>query len=192
MDELLKHLTSFQECLVLQRDLFLELLPVLDEEERLVAGFQLNDFERLMVIKDQIVRRAATVEKRRVQTLQRICFLVGYDARTGLPSLKEFRSVLTSYIANVSQLLPEETVTSLKNFESAWSQSADQLLASFQEAAPRIQRNKDVMTRLAKNFDRSVGILRQTHGVEEGYNSKGKIHSLHVPPEARSSVRVKV
>ena len=193
MEELLRLLENFREHLSTQMELFSELLPVLDQEEAMMATFDVSRFEKIVVTKDQLVQRASRVEDRRVICLRRICFLIGYDARgETLPSLTEFTSILLNYEKNVQALLPADVVLQLAETCSAISELAKHYLSSFRAAAPRIQRNQTVLSRLAKSFELSLNLLRSDQKSSDGYNSHGKTKNLFERPDGKSSVRVSV
>ena len=109
MNELLKFLAQFLQCIRQQMTLLEELLVVLAREEELVVSFSLPDFEKLVVEKDQIVRLIQAAESRRLQILQKLCFMMAFDARGKSPSLSEFVSVAQSYQKNVASLIDPET-----------------------------------------------------------------------------------
>jgi flagellar biosynthesis/type III secretory pathway chaperone len=193
MDELFKLLESFLGHLKTQMELFAELLPILDEEEQMMSIFDVGKFEKIVVRKDQLVQQASRVEEKRVICLRRICFLVGFDARgQALPSLREFSNVLLSYERNVENLLPAENVTYLKSLCDSIRNLSQSYLDSFTEAAPRIRRNQTVLTRLAKNFEQSLNLLKTEQNSGDGYNALGKSKNLFERPDGMSSVRITV
>jgi len=191
MEELLKLLTGFQDCLFHQMQIFEELLPVLDREEELVLRFDVGEFERLVVEKDQIVRRAQAVEERRLGLLRRICFLIAYDARGELPSLRTFLTVFESYVANVQALLEATVRDSLSARSAELRTLSDRYLGLFQAAAPRIRRNQTVLTKMAHNFERSLAILRSEASIEHNYDAAGRSQAAGGGLRHNSFVRVK-
>lgn len=191
MEELLKLLAGFQDCLSHQMRIFNELLPVLDREEELVLRFDVGEFERLVTEKDTIVRRAQTVEDKRLATLRRICFLIGFDARGELPSLRSFLAAFDAYVANVSTLVDAPTRESLEAAKTNLGELAAEYLALFQSAAPRIGRNQTVLTKMAHNFSRSLAILRSETSLQQDYDASGRTRSRSKGPESTSFVRVR-
>ena len=191
MEELLKLLVGFRDCLSHQMRIFEELLPVLDREEELVLRFDVGEFERLVVEKDQIVRRAQAVEERRLALLRRICFLVAYDARGELPTLRAFLAVFDAYVANVAALVDEATGARVAALSLELRTIAETYLALFQSAAPRIRRNQTVLTKMARNFERSLAILRSEASVEQSYDATGRSRVSDAGPRGTSFVRVK-
>jgi hypothetical protein len=191
MDELLKLLSSFEDCLSHQMRIFRQLLPVLDREEELVVRFDVGEFEKLVVEKDQIVRRAHSVEERRLVALKRVCFLVGYDARGELPSLRAFLVVLDNYAANVAPLLDAETAASLEAVRGRIHAVAAEYLELFRGAAPRIGRNQTVLAKMARNFERSLAILRTEASLQQDYDAAGRARLPGRGAEGNSFVRVK-
>ena len=191
MDELVKLLGRFTATLELQSSLLHELIPVLDREEELIMKFEVSDFESLVVEKDQVVRRAKAAEQVRLQVLQRICFLIGYDARGALPSLRVFLEVFQGYLARVKDLLEASMHEQLSQMYKNLSALSESYLAAFQDLAPRINRNKTVLAKTSVNFARSLSLLRQSASTQDGYNAEGKSSSGPVPAGSFSSVRVK-
>ena len=191
MDELLGLLAAFREHLETQMGLFLELLPLLDQEEELMSIFDVPQFEKIVVAKDQLVKSAARVEERRLSTLRRICFLIGYDART-MPSLSEFLIAMKSYEKNVERLLSFEVHQKIVAERSDIEELAGKYLYAFRSAMPRIQRNQTVLTKLSKNFERSLNVMRSEQNGSDAYDANGRTKNLYERPEANSSVRIKV
>ena len=191
MEELLKLLAGFQDCLSHQMRIFNELLPVLDREEELVLRFDVGEFERLVTEKDTIVRRAQTVEDKRLVTLRRICFLIGFDARGDLPSLRNFLAAFDAYVTNVTTLVDAETRARLEGAKAGLTEVSAEYLALFRSAAPRIGRNQTVLSKMAHNFSRSLAILRSETSFQQDYDASGRTRSRAKGPEATSFVRVR-
>jgi flagellar biosynthesis/type III secretory pathway chaperone len=191
MEELLKLLVGFRDCLSHQMRIFQELLPVLDREEELVLRFDVGEFERLVTEKDQTVRRAQAVEEKRVALLRRICFLIGYDARGQLPTLKDFLSAFDAYVTNVATLLEPAWLESLADEKAIMGEIASEYLDLFQKAAPRIKRNQTVLSKMAYNFSRSLSILKSESSLQQDYDAAGRTRNNSKGPESNSFVRVK-
>ena len=191
MEELLKLLAGFRDCLSHQMRIFQELLPVLDREEELVLRFDVGEFERLVTEKDQIVRRAQSVEDRRLVLLRRICFLIGYDARGELPALRAFLIAFDAYVANVATLVDAPSREGLAAEKAGIGEVAAAYLESFQKAAPRIKRNQTVLVKMAHNFERSLAIIKSESSLQQDYDALGRARNRSKGPESTSFVRVK-
>jgi len=151
-----------------------ELLVVLAREEELVASFSLPDFEKLVVEKDQIVRLIQAAESRRVQILQKLCFMMAYDARGKSPSLSEFVAVAQSYQKNVATLIDADTSEKLSVFVAEIEHVAQVYRTQFLHAQPRIEQNKLILKSLALNFKRSLMVMEAESASANRYNEKGR------------------
>lgn len=174
MSELLKFLAQFLQCLRQQMTLLEELLVVLAREEELVASFSLPDFEKLVVEKDQIVRLIQAAESRRVQILQKLCFMMAYDARGKSPSLSEFVAVAQSYQKNVATLIDADTSEKLSVYVAEIEHVAQVYRTQFLHAQPRIEQNKLILKSLALNFKRSLMVMEAESASANRYNEKGR------------------
>lgn len=174
MNELLKLLAQFLQCLRQQMTLLEELLIVLAREEELVVSFSLPDFERLVVEKDQIVRLIQAAETRRLQVLQKICFMMAYDARGKSPSLTEFIAVAQSYKNNVAQLIDKDTHDKLSIYTDEIDHVARVYRSQFLHAQPRIEQNKLILKALALNFKRSLMVIESESASSNRYNERGR------------------
>jgi len=174
MSELLKFLAQFLQCLRQQMTLLEELLVVLAREEELVASFSLPDFEKLVVEKDQIVRLIQAAESRRLQILQKLCFMMAYDARGKSPSLSEFVAVAQSYQKNVATLIDADTSEKLSVFVAEIEHVAQVYRTQFLHAQPRIEQNKLILKSLALNFKRSLMVMEAESASANRYNEKGR------------------
>jgi flagellar biosynthesis/type III secretory pathway chaperone len=191
MNELLKILAQFLDCLQLQMTLLEELLVVIAREEDLVVSFSLPEFEKLVTEKDQIVRRVQSAEERRLSAVKKLCFLMAYDARGKSPSLTEFMSVSRAYQRNVAALIDEQTRQSLALAIDAIDGIADQYRSAFLNAQPRIDQNKMILQALARNFKRSISVLESEAGNNKRYNERGKSVAPSVVRDGVSFVRVR-
>ncbi|NBW80727.1 hypothetical protein EBR21_03140 [bacterium] len=191
MNELLKILAQFLDCLQLQMTLLEELLVVITREEELVVSFSLPEFEKLVTEKDQIVRRVQSAEDRRLTAVKKLCFLMAYDARGKLPSLSEFLTVSRAYERNVAALIDEETRKSLTIAIEAIEAIADKYRSAFLNAQPRIDQNKLILQALARNFKRSISFLENEAGNNKRYNERGKSIAPSVVRDGVSFVRVR-
>lgn len=191
MRELLALLAQFIEILKAQAALIDELLPELEAEESHVSGMRLSEFERTVVAKEQIVRRITNLETRRDAALRRICFLIAFDMRAGNPNLSGFQSALRSYVENTKSLLDAETNASLEALAAKLDATAAVYLAAFSRGLPAVYRNRQVMTRLKKNMDRSIALLQSDTGLGGGYGSDGKVSAPSSISEPGGSLRVR-
>lgn len=191
MNELLNLLTLFQESLELQVKIFGELLPVLDREEHMLMHFDVADFEKVVVEKDQLVRRAQSAEERRLAALKRICFMISYDARGQLPTLRTFIVLFENYVTNTEKLVDPVVHAQLKIWNENLRTLSEAYLALFKSAQPRIFRNQLVLKKMVRNFERSLAVMQNEANVGHNYNSQGKAHSRNTGKDGLSFVRVK-
>ncbi|NBX17914.1 MAG: hypothetical protein EBR09_11165 [Proteobacteria bacterium] len=191
MNELLKILNQFLQCLQLQMTLLEELLVVIAREEELVVSFSLPEFEKLVTEKDQIVRRLHAAEERRMTHLKKLCFLMAFDARGRLPSLTEFVTVSRSYQRNVQNLLDAETGSQLDQIIFSIENLTGDYRSAFLHAQPRIEQNKIILHALARNFKRSIAFLENEAGQNKRYNERGRSVSPSAARDNVSFVRVR-
>jgi hypothetical protein len=191
MEELLGSFRAFLESLCLQMKIYEELPGILDKEEECVGGFALGEFEKIFTIKDQLVKRAQAAEERRLNLLKRICFLISYDARGKLPSLKTFLIIFGNYVNNVKELVGSDCAEQLKQLLSEFHQVADQYIALFDIVGPRIYRNQQVLRKLSNNFGRSVVLLESQLNMPNNYDAQGKRKSQLKSAGLTSSLQVK-
>ena len=191
MNELLNLLPLFQESLELQVKIFGDLLPVLDREEEMLMNFDVTDFEKVVVEKDQLVRRAQSAEERRLAALKRICFMISYDARGQLPTLRSFLVLFENYVTNTEKLVDAGVHAELKIWNEHIKTLAAEYMALFKSAQPRILRNQLVLQKMARNFERSLAVMQNEANVGQNYNSQGKSHSRNTGKDGLSFVRVK-
>jgi flagellar biosynthesis/type III secretory pathway chaperone len=188
---LLKFLAQFLQCLRQQMTLLEELLVVLAREEELVVSFSLPDFEKLVVEKDQIVRLIQAAESRRLQILQKLCFMMAFDARGKSPSLSEFVSVAQSYQKNVASLIDPETFGKLSVFVAEIEHVAQVYRSQFLHAQPRIEQNKLILKSLALNFKRSLMVMESESASSNRYNEKGRRVERTMAESGSNFVRVR-
>jgi len=190
MNELLKLLTQFQQCLQQQMTMMEELLVIIQREAALVVSFSLPEFERLVTEKDQVVRLAQAAEERRLQILKKLCFMMAFDARGRLPSLSEFQSVARAYAQNVERLVDRETYLQLNALLDDVERVATRYRSAFLHAQPRIEENKKILRALAANLKRSVNFLQAQAAGEKRYDGRGQ--SVDGSPAATAAfVRVR-
>jgi hypothetical protein len=174
MNELLKLLAQFQQCLQQQMTMMEELLVIIEREAELVVSFSLPEFEKLVTEKDQVVRLTQAAEERRLNILKRLCFMMAFDARGKLPTLSEFQTVARSYAQNVERLVDGETfgllIAALEDLERV----ALHYRSAFLHAQPKIEENKKVLRALAANFKRSVNFLQSQVGGGKRYDGRGQ------------------
>lgn len=191
MDELLNLLVQFRECLGLQMKIYLELLPVLDKEEELLMKFDVGDFEKVVTEKDQIVKRGSNVEERRLACLRRICFMMSYDARGQLPSLRTFGAVFDSYLGNVKTLVDETMCQQLHEERQSLDQLCQRYLEVFAKVGPRVRRNQQVLKKMTRNIERSLAMISSEISCPSSYDVHGKTKARMTAGESLSYVRVK-
>ncbi|MFZ9518990.1 MAG: hypothetical protein ACO3A4_00780 [Silvanigrellaceae bacterium] len=191
MNELLKILAQFLDCLQQQMTLLEELLVVIAREEDLVVSFSLPEFEKLVTEKDQIVRRAQSAEERRLAAVKKLCFLMAYDARGKMPTLSEFLAVARAYERNVAALIDEQTRKSLAIAIDSIESLADGYRAAFLNAQPRIDQNRLILQSLSQNFKRSISVLENAAGSNKRYNERGKSVAPSAARDGVSFVRVR-
>lgn len=191
MNELLKLLAQFLQCLKQQMTLLEELLMVIGREEELVVSFSLPEFEKLVTEKDQIVRLAQAAEERRLQLLKKLCFMMAFDARGKLPTLSEFIAVSRSYSGNVERLVDAETLNNLKIAFGEIEALAVLYRSAFLHAQPRIDQNKLILAALARNFKRSLTVLQNEAASAKRYNERGKSVGHASPGDGVAFVRVR-
>lgn len=191
MNELLKLLAQFLQCLRQQMTLLEELLIVLAREEELVVSFSLPEFEKLVTDKDQIVRLAQAAEDRRLQLLKKLCFMMAYDARGKLPSLNEFIALSKSYRNNIASLVDSETFERLRLSLEEVENVAQAYRSAFLHAQPRIDQNKMILSALARNFKRSLMVLESESLGSNRYNERGRRIDTSTARDGVAFVRVR-
>lgn len=192
MNELLKILAQFIQCLQLQMTLLEELLVVIAREEELVVAFSLPEFEKLVTEKDQIVRRLQSAEERRLVHLKKLCFLMAYDARGELPSLVQFMHVARLYQRNVEKLIDAETGRTLEESLSELQKFSEHYRSAFLQSQAKITQNKMILQALSRNFKRSIAVLENESGQNKRYNERGRSVAPSVTRDGVSFVRVRV
>ncbi|MEY4065388.1 MAG: hypothetical protein RIR26_1596 [Pseudomonadota bacterium] len=190
MNELLKLLAQFQQCLQQQMTMMEELLVIIGREAELVVSFSLPEFERLVTEKDQVVRLAQAAEERRLQILKKLCFMMAFDARGRLPSLSEFQSVGRAYAQNVERLIDRDTQIQLNAALDDVERVSALYRSAFLHAQPRIDENKKILRALAANLKRSVNFLQAQAAGGKRYDGRGQ--SVDGAPSATAAfVRVR-
>jgi hypothetical protein len=191
MNELLKILAQFLQCLQLQMTLLEELLGAIAREEELVVSFSVPALEKIVTEKDQIYRRLQSAEERRLSHLKKICFLMAYDARGHLPSLSEFISVARSYQRNIENLIDDQMRVQLDSSVGAVEEFSKIYRDAFLNAQPRIEQNKLILQSLARNFRRSITFIESEAGQNKRYNEHGRNVSPSMVRDGVSFVRVR-
>lgn len=191
MDELLSLLETFRESMQSQIKILSQLVPILDREEDLLARFDLNDFEKTVIEKDQLAKRTQVIEDRRAVVLRKICYLISYDARGQLPTLRTFRLIFKNYLEKVESLILPETFVSLKEKESAIAETEQRFRELFSFTAPRVYRNQVILKKLLKNFKLSISLLQTEVVKDQNYDKSGKAISKPASSDSWSSVRIK-
>jgi flagellar biosynthesis/type III secretory pathway chaperone len=191
MNELLNLLNSLLNSLVLEMKTIEELLPVLDEEEEMLSSFKISSLEKTVFEKDLIVKQIKALEKKRVHELNRICFLIGFDCRLGLPTLSEMNIIFKSYFENVKNLIDAEMQSKLGSVFLNFETLSKVFIEFFSKSALRIQRNQKIMLRLSENMSRSVKILSERHSLTQSYDAQGKTLTQGLPKLSLSSLKIK-
>ncbi|NBO39249.1 hypothetical protein EBU99_11780 [bacterium] len=191
MNELLKLLAQFLQCLQQQMTLMEDLLGVLAREEELVVSFSLPEFEKLVTEKDQIVRLIQAAEDRRLQVLKKLCFMMAFDARGKMPTLTEFIAVARSYLENIERLVDAETHQRVRASLGDIESIAVIYRSAFLHAQPRIEQNKLILSALARNFKRSVMVFQNEAALTKRYNEKGRSVAPNVQKDGITFVRVR-
>lgn len=193
MQELFTLLDAFRDQLESQIRIFRELNPILDREEDLIARFDLTDFEKVVVEKDQLSKRSAVIDERRSNTLRRICYLMSYDARGDqLPTLRTFRIILENYTQKVSNLIEAEALKTLHAKGAAFDETEYRFRELYALTAPRIYRNQQILKKLLTNFRMSISLLEREVMKSQNYDKSGKSVSKPSDSGTWSSLRVKV
>jgi flagellar biosynthesis/type III secretory pathway chaperone len=191
MDELLKLMRAICEGIEALGRIFSELNIVLDHEEQIIATYSLTELERVVVEKDQLVQRATSAEQRRLRSYERLFFLIGYDARGTLPTLTEFEIIFQAYLNNITPLVDENTVFALNEAYHEFLTKGRELQAQYRELSPRIYRNRQVLTKMANHFSRSVQIFESEMTAARHYDGTGRAKTHVGRGETVSSLRVK-
>lgn len=191
MEELLSLLESFRDSMEVQIKILNQLNPILDREEDLLARFDLTDFEQVVIDKNHLAKRTQVVEERRADVLRKICYLISYDARGQLPTLRTFMVIFSNYLSKVEALVSSEIMESLRARERALTETEQRFRELFAFTAPRVYRNQVILKKLLKNFKMSVSLLEDEVVKAQNYDKSGK--SVSKPPNADSwsSVRIK-
>jgi hypothetical protein len=191
MEELIALIQALQASLKKEMSLLSELLPVLDEEESMLTFFMVPELERVVLEKDSIVRQVKLQEKKRLQNLQRICFLIGYDARKDLPNLTLLENLFGTYEASVANLLTENVKSTLQIAITGFKDTSALYIQFFAKTGPRITRNQKIMSKLAAGMAKSTKILLERSGFTQSYDAQGKTFTQVPSKLPLSSLKVK-
>jgi flagellar biosynthesis/type III secretory pathway chaperone len=191
MEELISLVEKLRVSLQKEMELLTELLPVLDREENMLLDFMVPELESVILEKDSIVRQIKLFEKKRLQNLQRICFLTGFDARGSLPSLSELKTIFLTYENTVETLLEKQVFEKLKQETNLFRSVSEEFIAFFAATAPRIQRNQKIMAKLAAGMAKSTKILLERSGFTQSYDAQGKTFTQVPSKIPLSSLKVK-
>src|SRR5689334_16287967 len=104
MDELITLLEQFNLTLKQQIDSFKEFVLILDQEEQSIAKYNLLEIEKSVILKDQHIKIANSLEENRIILLKKICYMIAFDSRGQNLSLPLFKNVFTTYLQNVKSL----------------------------------------------------------------------------------------
>lgn len=198
MEEVLRLLEVLCSTLEALEGVYQDLLPVLDEEESLVAGFSMADLQRVIVEKDLVVARALRVEEKRVGCLNKLAPLMGLHLRGKTLSGPEFLCAFGVYCANLREqrLVDGEILGRLEDLKSRLGTQISYLQHRFDHHFwPRIERNRILMAKLCRSVGLSLSwmesIARQPMGVGSlagGYGPRG----VRLPSRDVSLLKVKV
>jgi flagellar biosynthesis/type III secretory pathway chaperone len=191
MEELISLVEKLRISLQNEMVLLKELLPVLDKEESMLTEFMVPELESVILEKDQIVKQVKFLEKKRLQNLQRICFLTGFDCRGALPSLSELNKIFETYENTVESLLEKSVFAKLRSETNLFKQISFDYIDFFARTAPRIQRNQKIMAKLAAGMAKSTKILLERSGFTQSYDAQGKTFTQVPSKLPLSSLKVK-
>ncbi|MBX9703855.1 MAG: flagellar protein FlgN [Silvanigrellaceae bacterium] len=191
MNELLILLQQFISVLSRQIVLYQELLPILDAEEDSISRFDMALFEKIMIEKDQQVKRAHAIDDQRVKALKRICYMIAFDTRSQAVSLKTFLIAFDTYLNNVEKLVEKNIYESLCKYQEKLKDVAIEYETLFKNLNPRIYRNKIILKKVLDNFSRSILLMQNTADLSLRYDALGKSQQGSHAQEAVSSLHVK-
>jgi flagellar biosynthesis/type III secretory pathway chaperone len=191
MDELLNLLKTLRACIVAIDGAYSQLVEIMETEEDLISRYEMGPVQNVIVEKDQVVQRIQKLEEKRNASMKRICFLISYDARRNLPSLSEFTLVFDSYLSNIEKLIAAEIHVELFNLFVQCKEASHSLKHNFSSRyEPRIYRNKTIVAKCLRNFQRSIKIFEDASGSAGLYDPKGNTRSDRNHKEATSILRV--
>lgn len=167
-------------------EIYQELIPILDREEAAIEHFSLVDLEPAIIEKDRLVRRASVAEERRIAILKKICALISFDMRAGVPSLNQFRKIYNNYLENVKKLLSHDVVVELVKFQEDLNDTSIRFIGLFETITPRVRTNHLILKKLELNFSRSLAIFESGRNYDETGNTKSKL-----VPRASTTLRVR-
>ncbi len=192
MHELLQLLEKFNFILSKQVSSFNEFIAILDQEEHAIKNYDLPEVEKSIILKDQHIRIAESLENQRVTILNKICYMIAFDARKQKVSLPIFKMVFQSYLENVTTLLPEDVIQQLKMFFTEFNKISEEFKQSFDSAAGRIYRNQLILKKVLKHVNLSLSLFQSAAEAGMNYNSLGQSKPAFPDQQNLSSVRVKV
>lgn len=191
MEDLISLLTQFNEILKKQVTVYLEFLPILDEEEEAITNYDLSALEKVVIIKDQHSRISQSLEQRRVNVLRKICYMIAFDPRGQKLSLNLFKVTFNSYLENIKKLVNEELYNKILEEQNKINATASEFEKSFEIVYPRIYRNQIILKKLLRNVTLSINLFQSEADVGMNYDALGKAHSAVNKSSATSSMRVK-
>lgn len=108
MEELISLISQFNDVLKKQISLYLEFIPILNDEEESIAKYDLAALEKAIILKDQSSRIAQSLEDKRLNILKKICYMIAFDPRGQNLSLKLFKYTFSVYLNNIKTLINSE------------------------------------------------------------------------------------
>jgi hypothetical protein len=191
MDELINLIIQFNEVLKKQIAVYLDFIPILNEEEQAIAEYNITSLEKVVILKDQHSRIAQNIEEKRISILKKICYMIAFDARGQKLSLKLFRIAFSTYLKNIQPLINLETYTKIQEQENNFKEIANEFENTFITIYPRIFRNEIILKKLLKNVTMSINLFQSEADVGMNYDSFGKAQSLTNKTQTISSMRIK-
>lgn len=191
MEELLNLLKTLTACVVALEKAYISLVDIMSNEEDLVAKYDMVGLQSVIVEKDQVVQRIQKLEEKRTASLKRICYLISYDARQTMPSITEFTLVFEAYLNNVATIIDPSTFATLSEVFERLKETSSSLRENFKKSfGPAIYRNKLIVTKCLRNFQRSIKIFEDAAGAAWLYDPKGKAQSDQQRNNTTSAFRV--
>lgn len=192
MNELFDLLDQFNQTIKEQIESFKQFLVILDDEESAISNYNFGKIERSVIQKDQHVQIADALEKKRINILKKICYLIAYDPRGQLLSFSQFKTIFEVYLKNVTNLLPVEIFNEINNKFEEFKEAAYEFQDIFNQASLRIQRNENILKTLIKHVNLSINLFHSEGESSFNYDSLGKSQNIFKQNNSISSIRVTV
>ncbi len=192
MEELLNLLLQLNLTLKKQVDSFKEFVFILDQEEHAISIYNFSEVEKSVILKDQHTRIAESLEEKRINLLKKICYMIAFDSRGQKLSLNLFKTVFTSYLQNVVNLLSKEIIQDLTNFQNEFLAISNEFQNTFDQVSKRIYRNQIILKKIIKHVNLSINLFQSEADSGMNYDSLGKTQSIFNQQNHISSIRVTV